>query len=265
MVGYNYIDCSVVPAMEAKLYVILGSHSCRTGMLLLEHKGVSYRRVEVPTGLHPLALRLLGFEGNPAPLRSTGERPNRPLGVLDRLGTVPALRMHGERVKTNRAIARFLEQHHPDPPLFPDDPQQRLAVEEAERWGDEVFQMAARRLVLAATVPGPDGLIDGGDRGRLGPLLYRRTATRRLASYAFGRVIFAAGPSREREVLGALEGMLDRVDAWIEAGVLGGERLHAADLMIAPSLALLCYRPDARAEIERRPALALVDRVLPEP
>jgi hypothetical protein len=33
--------------------------------------------------------------------------------------------------------------------------------------------------------------------------------------------------------------------------------------MIAPSLALLCYRPDLRAEIEGRPALALVDRVLP--
>ena len=74
-----------MPATEAKLYVILGSHSCRTGMLLLEHKGVSYRRVEVPTGLHPLALRLLGFEGNRAPLRSTGERPNRPLATLDRL------------------------------------------------------------------------------------------------------------------------------------------------------------------------------------
>lgn len=251
--------------VEAKLYVILGSHSCRTGMLLLEHKGVSYRRVEVPTGLHPLALRLLGFEGNRAPLRSTGERPNRPLATLDRMGTVPALRMGGERVKTNRAIARFLERHDPDPPLFPEDPGRRSAVEEAERWGDEVLQMAARRLVLAATVRGPDGLIEGGSRGRLGPLLYRRAATRRFASYAFGRFIFAAGPSREPEVSLALGGMLDRVDAWIEAGVLNGERLYAADLMIAPSLALLCYRPDARAQIERRPALALVDRVLPEP
>ncbi|MFI4984645.1 MAG: hypothetical protein ACHP93_02660 [Solirubrobacterales bacterium] len=254
-----------MPAMEAKLYVILGSHSCRTGMLMLEHKGVSYRRVEVPAGLHPLALRLLGFEGNAAPLRSTGERPNRPLGTLDRMGTVPALRMRGERVKTNRAIARFLERHQPDPPLFPDDPQQRGTVEEAERWGDQILQMAARRLVLAATVRGRDGLVDRGDDGRLGPLLYRGAATRRLASYAFGRLIFAAGPDREREVLLALGGMLDRVDAWIDAGVLGGERLYAADFMIAPSLALLCYRPDVRAEIERRPALALVDRILPEP
>jgi glutathione S-transferase len=177
-VGYNYFRSSIVTAMEAKLYVILGSHSCRTGMLMLDHKGIPYRRVEVPTGLHPLALRLLGFEGNAAPLRSTGERPNRPLGTLDRMGTVPALRMRGERVKTNRAIARFLDQHNPDPPLFPDDPRQRSAVEEAERWGDEILQMAARRLVLAATVRGRHGLVDRGDEGRLGPLLYRGAATR---------------------------------------------------------------------------------------
>jgi hypothetical protein len=47
--------------MEAKLYVILGSHACRTGMLMLEHKGIEYKRVQLPTGLHPLALRLRGF------------------------------------------------------------------------------------------------------------------------------------------------------------------------------------------------------------
>jgi hypothetical protein len=34
--------------------------------------------------------------------------------------------------------------------------------------------------------------------------------------------------------------------------------------MIAPCLALLCYLRDLRPEIERRPAIRLVDRVLPE-
>jgi len=251
--------------MEAKLYVILGSHSCRTGMLMLEHKGISYRRVELPTGAHPLALRLLGFKRNGAPRRSVGDGPSRLLGTLDHLGTVPALQMQGERVSTNRAIARFLERHNPDPPLFPDDPLQRSAVEEAEQWGDGPFQMAARRLVLAATPRGRDGLVDRGDDGRLGPLLFRRAVTRLLTAYVFGRFVFSANPASERELLLGLGGMLDRIDAWIDAGALNGERLYAADFMIAPSLALLCYRPDVRAEIERRPALALVDRVLQEP
>jgi hypothetical protein len=38
--------------MKPKLYVILGSHACRTGMLKLEHKGIDYERVELPAGLH---------------------------------------------------------------------------------------------------------------------------------------------------------------------------------------------------------------------
>jgi glutathione S-transferase len=251
--------------MEATVYVILGSHSCRTGMLMLEHKSIPYRRVELPTGLHPLALRLLGFDGNEAPVRTLGDRRPRLLMTLDRMGTVPALRMRGERVRTNRAIARFLDRLHPDPPLFPDDQQQRRVVEEAERWGDEVLQMVARRLVMAATMRGSDELVEHGERGRLGPLLFRRTATRELAARAFGRLVFAANSASERELMPTIDGLLDRVDDWIGAGALNGERLYAADFMIAPSLALLCYREDVRARIEDRGALSLVDRLLPEP
>ena len=59
--------------------------------------------------------------------------------------------------------------------------------------------------------------------------------------------------------------MLDRVDGWIGAGVLNGEDLNAADFIIAPSLALLSYRRDLRAQVEARPAAELVERVLPAP
>ena len=36
-------------------------------------------------------------------------------------------------------------------------------------------------------------------------------------------------------------------------------------MMIAPSLALIAYRLDVRAQIEARPAWAWLERVLPEP
>ena len=87
-------------------------------MLLLEHKGIDYERVVLPTGMHPLMLRLRGFSGN-RPFREVdGGRPLM-LEPADRMGTVPALKIDGQRVKTNRDIARFLEELRPDPPLYP--------------------------------------------------------------------------------------------------------------------------------------------------
>jgi glutathione S-transferase len=250
---------------QAKLYVILGSHACRTGMLMLEHKGIEYERVELPTGLHPFLLRLHGFAGNPAAFRRFDDRPRPVLVTADRMGTVPALRIDGQRVKRNREIARYLESVRPDPPLFPADPDRRLAVEEAERWGDEVFQMAVRRLGLAGLRHGPDSLSNPGGDGRLGPLLWRQPALRRVGARLIAVFVFGANARAEAELLAALPEMLDRIDGWVEAGVLNGDELNAADFMIAPSLALLTYHPDLRQEIERRPAIRLLDRLLPEP
>jgi glutathione S-transferase len=248
---------------EPRLYVILGSHACRTGMLMMEHKGIRYRRVDLVAGLHPMGVRLLGFPGYREPTRRLGERSSRQLAILDRMGTVPALRVGDDRVQTNREIARYLDRLKPEPPLFPADPEQRREVEEAERWGDDVFQMTARRLALAAVLHGPDGLDRRANDGRLGPLLWRNERLRFIGTRAIGRFVFGANVDSEREMMASLPAQLDRIDAWIDAGVLNGEALNAADFMIAPSAALLCYRLDVKPEIEARPVGRLVDRVLP--
>jgi glutathione S-transferase len=254
----------VTEPASAKLYVILGSHACRAGMLMLDHKGIPYRAVTLPTGLHPMLLRLRGFPSNPVH-RRIGDRRPLMLAMADRFGTVPALNYGGERVQTNRDIACFLDRLQPDPPLFGADPERRPAIEEAERWGDEVFQMAARRLAFAALLHGRDGMIDRGNDGRLGPLLFRHETVRFVGAGMLGRMAFGASRATEPELLGSLTGMLDRVDGWIGAGVLNGEDLNAADFIIAPSLALISYRRDLRAQVEARAAAELVERVLPEP
>jgi hypothetical protein len=79
------------------------------------------------------------------------------------------------------------------------------------------------------------------------------------------RTTFAASPEAEPELLAELPPMLDRIDAWIADGILGGPQLNAADFMVAPSLALILYRSDLMPMFEGRPALELVDRLLPEP
>jgi hypothetical protein len=59
--------------------------------------------------------------------------------------------------------------------------------------------------------------------------------------------------------------MLDRIDAWIREGLLNGAELNAADFMVASSLAVILFRRDVMPMFEGRPALELVDRLLPEP
>ena len=99
----------------------------------------------------------------------------------------------------------------------------------------------------------------------MGYLLYRRALARRLIIPLIGRLVFAVDRATDRKLLADLPAMLDQIDAWIADGVLGGAQPNAADFMVAPSLALILYRPDVLPLFEGRPALELVDRLLPEP
>jgi glutathione S-transferase len=245
-----------------RLYVIPGSHACRTAILMLEHKGLPHRVVELVPGTHPTAVRLLGFSDRTRSRRDVGGRTTPLLAFADWSGTVPALRDGAERVMTNHKIARHLDARQPEPPLLPSDPERRRTVEEIERFGDRELQMAARRAILAAGAAG--SLLRDAASGPLGPLLFHNDRVRRLASRLFGGV-FAAQPGRERELLDATAPLLDRVDAWVENGDLNGATLTVADFVVAPSVALLTYHPRLAAEIGARPAGRLVARLLPWP
>ena len=155
------------------LYVIPGSHACRSAMLMLQHKRVPYRRVDTLTLTHSVAVRLHGFDAG-GQTRSAGTHRPFMLRLGDLLGTVPALASgKEERISTNHGIARFLEERYPEHQLFPADPEQRAAVEEAERWANETLQMPARRLPLAFAVRDPVAASRAAADGRLGYLLYR--------------------------------------------------------------------------------------------
>ena len=64
-----------------------------------------------------------------------------------------------------------------------------------------------------------------------------------------------APPTRPpKACLEALPGQLDRVDALLAEGVIGGERPNAADFQIAPSVRLMLCFDQLRAHIDDRPA-----------
>src|SRR3954447_21964645 len=193
-----------------KLYVIPGSHACRSAMLMLEHKNLPYRRVDVVTLTHPVVARLHGFDAG-GETRKAGARRTFAIRFGDLLGTVPALDADGERVSTNRRIARFLDERHPEPPFLPADPDRRRAVEAAESWANEDLQMAARRITLGWAVRDPSGAARAAGDGRMGYLLYRHETLRRLIIPQIGRRIFNVSRHSDDELVASLPGLLDTV------------------------------------------------------
>lgn len=222
---------------EAVLYGIPGSHPAHTGQLMLAHKGIAFRRVNLVPGFHRVYVRARGFPGD----------------------RVPAVKFpDGSRAQGTRLLARALDAIQPEPRLVPGDPR----VEEAERWGDDVLQQWARRMVIEAGIRDPEALNEHGSEGRLGPLLFkgdrRRHLMARLVKIAYGMTSEQFRDDRTRTAE-----MLDGVDALIAEGVLNGEQLNCADFQIATSVALVEYRLDVREQLRGRPAAELMERVLP--
>jgi glutathione S-transferase len=226
--------------MRATLFGVAASHPTLAAELMLRHKKVDYRRVDLPTVTHRSLLRAMGY-------------PRK---------TVPALRIDGAKVQGSTQIALALDALTPSPPLFPEDPERRAEVEQADAWGDEVLQPVPRRLTLNALKHDRSALgsyLEGARMGiphRLAVLLAPPVAA------ASRRVNRATDEAAERD-LAVLPGLIDQVDELIERGVIGGSEPNAADFQIATSISLLLTMDDVRPMIEGRPAERLARDVVP--
>jgi glutathione S-transferase len=202
---------------------------------MLEHKGIPFRRVNFPPGPHRVLVRVLGFPGD----------------------RVPAVKFEdGRRAQGTRELPRVLDELVPEPRLVPDDPR----ALEAEVWADDVLQQWARRMVASAGARNPDALSGRGADGRLGVLLAGNDVQRRVTAAAV-LVVFRAYKRQQRDDRERTGEILDQVDAWIGEGVLNGEQLRSPDFAVASSLALAEYIVALKPELQRRPLMALVDRV----
>jgi glutathione S-transferase len=225
----------------ATLYVIPGSHPSMTARLMLESKGIDYKRVDLMPVIAKGALKALRFPGI----------------------TVPALKLDGRRIQGSKQIARELDRLRPEPPLFPGDPDRRAAVEEAERWGDEVLQAMTRRILWNAIRRNRAALGAYAEGARLGIPIGVAVKTAAPIVAAAAR-INNADDEHVRQDLARLPGALERIDDWIEEGLLDSETLNAADFQIATSVRLLMTMDDLRPAIEHRPAGELAMRVAPD-
>jgi glutathione S-transferase len=229
-----------IPAgeLKAKLYGVPGSAPTFSTELMLMHKGIQYRRVDLIPALHRRRLRSKGFPGI----------------------TVPALVLNGEHVQTNREVARALDRLVPDPPLFPRSAGGRTEVEDAERYADEVLQPAVRRIIIWSVGHDPDSVRFHPSNGRMriprSAWLRERLMPRVYRAWQIDEAIVRVDFER-------LPHILDRLDAYVADGILDNPRLTAADFETAPLIAALLGVADLSAEVGSRPVAGLASRVMP--
>jgi glutathione S-transferase len=231
----------MIRLVKATLYVGAASHPSRTAQLMLERKGIPYKRRDLIYIVSKGWLRAARFPGV----------------------TVPALKLDGKRVQGSTAIARELDRVKPEPPLFPADPERRAAVEEAEGWGNEVLQPKARRILWACLKRDRSSIRSYLEGSRLGVPHGLATKTAAPIVALSARFNEATDDNVEAD-LATLSDDLDRVERWIADGVLGGEQPNAADFQIATSLRILMTLDDVRPMIEGRPAGELAMRIVPD-
>jgi glutathione S-transferase len=226
--------------MPAKLYLVHGSHPCRTVARAMRMKGVEYSKVELMPPMQALVQPLV-----------FGKR------------TVPGVKFEdGEKVQGSVAILRRLEEMHPDPPLYP--AARRAEIEEAERWGDEVLQAVARRVLWTVLKHNPRHIASYQDGSKL---KLPAPVVRLLApgiSRIEQRLLSSANDEIGERDARSLPQHFDRIDAWLADGLLGGDPPNAADLQIAASIRLLMTLEDVALAVAGRPAGSWACRLFPD-
>jgi glutathione S-transferase len=226
--------------MTNRLYVIPGSHPAITARLMLDLKGIEYKRTDLMPVVAKGALRAVGFPRT----------------------TVPALKIGGERIQGSREIARALDRIQPDPPLFPADPVARAAVEDAERFGDEQLQHPIRQLLWWGFKHEKENLRGYSEGAHLGVPIGLAIKTGGPLVAISARLNEATDPCA-RAALAVLPALLDQVDAYIADGTIGNPERNAADFQIATSIGLALTLDDLKPLIESRPAGALAREIVP--
>lgn len=221
-----------------KLYQFEISPFCDKVRRALRYKGLPFEVEEVPLTQAPIRLRRL----NPA-------------------GKVPVLEHDGRLVTDSSDIVLYLEDRFAEPPLLPDDPEQRARCHVLEDWADESLYFYEMRLRF--TFPHnaerwiPELLRhDTAPMRAIGKRVVPRVITRQLAAQGLGRRSSA-------QVLAELQRHLDAVDGWLgdDEWLVGGA-LTLADLALFAQLHCIRGAEEGARMIEARPRVdAWMERV----
>ena len=95
--------------------------------LILDYKGLAYRKIEVTPGIGQVEL-----------FQMSGQRK------------VPVIKDGNRTVADSTEIAKYLDRQYPDRPLIPKDPRQRGLCLLIEEWADESIGTKSRQVLFGA-------------------------------------------------------------------------------------------------------------------
>ena len=231
--------------MTVVLYWMSISHPSQVARKMLDLKGVEYDVVDVVPLNQRIHLRLAGFRG----------------------GTVPALKLDGQRIQGSRQIARALDERWPEPRLFPTEPELRARVEEAERWGEEQLQPIPRRLFRYGFARYPE-LRQRVVRAQRLPIPGLTAQAIRPAVEWYARTVEADGrratEAGVRADLAALPALLDHVDQLLGDGTLTLDPPNAATLQIMATVNLMARFADLAELVASHACAAPAREIFPK-
>ncbi len=183
---------------------------------------------------------------------------------LSKVGKLPVVDVGGQRIQDSTRIARFLEERHPQHPIYPTDPLQRAQVELWEDWADEVlywFEGWFRLRQAAAFERFLDLMCEDRPHWERYPLKW-------LLSFAGGISFKAQGIGRlsPETVRDEFRRHLDRIDLSVrDTGWLVGNQRTLADIAVSAQLLEFVRTSDDRGEVLDRPHLgAWARRLMPD-
>lgn len=178
------------------------------------------------------------------------------VGGLSKVGKVPVLDIDGERIQDSTRIARWLDEHYPEPALYPREPLDRVQAELWEDLSDELLywyevhyratDKEALNIAVEMSCKGRPAAERIAVKAAL-PLGLRH----QLKNQGLGRMT-------KQDIDAEFLRLLDRIDTALSvSGWLAGDSLSIADISVGSQL-LEIDRTSApmRPELWKRPNLA---------
>ncbi len=180
---------------------------------------------------------------------------------LTRTGKLPVMDYDGRRIQDSTDIARFLDERHPDEPLYPDSPADRARAAFWEDWADESLYWfeVYLRFNVPEVLPTVTAMLCEGRSAletKAFSLVVPGMMRRKLTAQGLRRL------PRERVEAMFLE-HIDRLDVLLaDRPWLVGDRMSIADISVVAQLDEVLRTSHLKAQVQARAAVMdLVSRV----